>query len=109
MSYATCHQTFTHKVRDYDAGTCQRALFDCHDTLKIWGDEIDSDYAVEQGPLAGWLRPTLTPQRCNGLTFQARWTKAASTNTGCKNIDHLLRSAWWFGRANQKQTKPMSS
>ena len=47
MSYATCHQTFTQKVRDYDAGTCQRALMDCHDTLKIWGEEIDSDYAVK--------------------------------------------------------------
>ena len=47
MSYAQWHQTFTQKVRDYDWHTCRRALFDCHDTLNLWGSAIAEDYATK--------------------------------------------------------------
>lgn len=47
MNYSNHHATFTQKVKAYDAGTCRRALIDCHDTLKVWGNDISEDYAVK--------------------------------------------------------------
>lgn len=47
MSYTQWHQTFANKVREYDWHTCRRALFDCHDTLNLWGDKIATDYATK--------------------------------------------------------------
>ena len=46
MNYGQWHSTFVNKVKEYDFYTCRRALLDCHDTLKIWGEDINPDYAV---------------------------------------------------------------
>jgi hypothetical protein len=46
MNYNNHYAVFTNKVKEYDVHTCTRALYDCHDTLALWGDKIDSDYAV---------------------------------------------------------------
>jgi hypothetical protein len=47
MSYNDHHAVFTRKVAGYDFYTCRRALMDCHDTLKLWGQDIAEDYAVK--------------------------------------------------------------
>jgi len=47
MTFNDWYKVFTNKVKDYDFYTCRRALFDCHDTLKIWGDNINEDYAAK--------------------------------------------------------------
>jgi hypothetical protein len=47
MNYNNHHAVFTRKVAGYDFYTCRRALMDCHDTLKIWGQDIAEDYAVK--------------------------------------------------------------
>jgi len=47
MSYNNHHAVFTQKVKGYDFYTCRRALFDCHDTLKLWGENIAVDYATK--------------------------------------------------------------
>ena len=47
MNYNNYHAVFTNKVKDYDFYTCRRALLDCHDTLKVWGEDINPDYAVK--------------------------------------------------------------
>jgi len=46
MNYNNHYAVFANKVKHYDWHTCRRALFDCHDTLKLWGAEINEDYAV---------------------------------------------------------------
>jgi hypothetical protein len=47
MNYNNYYAVFTNKVKSYDFYTCRRALFDCYDTLKVWGSEINEDYAVK--------------------------------------------------------------
>jgi len=46
MNYNNHYAVFAAKVQDYDYHTCRRALIDCHDTLNLWGQEINEDYAV---------------------------------------------------------------
>jgi hypothetical protein len=45
MTYQEHHAVFTRKVAGYDFYTCRRALFDCHDTLDLLGQDIEEDYA----------------------------------------------------------------
>jgi hypothetical protein len=47
MTYQEHHAVFTRKVAGYDFYTCRRALIDCHDTLTLWGSDIDESYAVK--------------------------------------------------------------
>jgi hypothetical protein len=47
MTYTEHHATFARKARAYDMGTCNRALYDCHDTLKLWGEGIAPEYAIK--------------------------------------------------------------
>jgi hypothetical protein len=47
MNYNNHHAVFTRKVAGYDWYTCRRALIDCHDTLDVWGQDIDEAYAVK--------------------------------------------------------------
>ena len=47
MDYIKHHLVFTNKVKHYDYYTCRRALTDCYDTLEIWGNDINEDYAVK--------------------------------------------------------------
>ena len=47
MNYNNHYAVFTDKVKAYDFYTCRRALFDCHDTLNLWGEDINEDYAVK--------------------------------------------------------------
>lgn len=47
MNYNNHYAVFTNKVKAYDFYTCRRALFDCHDTLNLWGEDINEDYAVK--------------------------------------------------------------
>ena len=48
MNYNTWHDTFTHKVKEYDFYTCRRALIDCHDTLKLRRDmSTDDPYYIK--------------------------------------------------------------
>lgn len=46
MNYINHHAVFTNKVKNYDYFTCRRALIDCHETLELWGSDIDESYAV---------------------------------------------------------------
>jgi hypothetical protein len=46
MNYAAYHATFTVKAKGYPISTCLYALEDCHRTLKLWGDEISTDYST---------------------------------------------------------------
>jgi len=47
MNYNNHHAVFAQKVKGYDFYTCRRALIDCHDTLDIWGTDIDENYAIK--------------------------------------------------------------
>lgn len=47
MNYNNHYAVFTNKVKAYDFYTCRRALFDCHDTLNLWGEDINEDYAIK--------------------------------------------------------------
>lgn len=47
MNYNNFYAVFERKVKDYDFYTCRRALKDCHDTLNLWGADIDENYAVK--------------------------------------------------------------
>ena len=47
MNYNNQHAVFTRKVAQYDFYTCRRALIDCHDTLDLWGSDIDENYAIK--------------------------------------------------------------
>ncbi len=47
MNYNNHHVVFAQKVKGYDFYTCRRALIDCHNTLDIWGADIDENYAIK--------------------------------------------------------------
>ena len=45
MTYNDYHKIATNKFREYDVGMCNRAIYDCHDTLALFGDTISDEYA----------------------------------------------------------------
>lgn len=67
MPYAYHHATFTRKVRAYDNGTCTRALYDCHDTLALWGESITPEYAIKLWAEIDALRERQMALRKNGV------------------------------------------
>ena len=46
MTYSEYHATFTNKAKRYPADACRFAISDCHETLKIQGKDISTDYST---------------------------------------------------------------
>jgi hypothetical protein len=45
MTYDTLTKMCVNKFKEYDVATCNRALVDCHATLRAQGEDIAPDYA----------------------------------------------------------------
>jgi len=46
MTYTERHALYTTKAKRYSIDQAMTALADCHATLKLWGDEISTDYST---------------------------------------------------------------
>ena len=46
MTYNDYFTTYTNKAKGYPIAACQRALDDCHQTLKLWGQDISTEYST---------------------------------------------------------------
>ena len=45
MTYTEYHATYTTKAKRYTLGQAIIALADCHETLKLWGDQVSAEYS----------------------------------------------------------------
>jgi hypothetical protein len=46
MTHNEYHAVYTTKAKRYTLGQATIALADCHETLKLWGAEISTEYST---------------------------------------------------------------
>jgi hypothetical protein len=46
MTYSEYHTVYTTKAKRYTLGQAIIAVADCHETLKLWGEEISAEYST---------------------------------------------------------------
>lgn len=46
MEYSTYRLIYANKAKGYPINACRRAIEDCHETLKLWGEGISTEYSA---------------------------------------------------------------
>lgn len=46
MTYAEHYAIYTTKAKRYTLGQAIIAIADCHETLKLWGDQVSAEYST---------------------------------------------------------------